>query len=703
MKKLLIGLCVVLSLIIFASCEAEIETATLRIEMKNSRRTIQPDKENLDIYGYKIIAVSPDGKESNPYYTYYSYINLEGLNVGKWTIKVYGFNSDREDLSYGEGEISLIAGKNTISISLDELIGEGDLSVTLDWSESGIDDVKTIQTTFRSQSGEEIVLTPSSPQGGKSTITHMNLPAGSYTLQVALLDRNGRKLQGLAEAVRISNGTVSRATLKFYSVDEDESTETTITISDKTAVPVEVKIVGVESLIEAGKPFTVAISVPEDSKITEKSLDSTWFLDGVELGKGNEYTFKNGVDEGRHRIDVTTSTGEEGSVGSQYVYFQAASSTTEGDPYQKITLQNGSTFIFGKNTIMKLLPNNYILAASNQYRRMQLINIKDTSAVVVAEYTFDQLKIGDYTVADFTTTGAANEQYYSVIVLCNATSACKAVNLMVSKTQISYCDEETEFDENGGADKVCRFVNIAEAKGVFIATMENASKTRLGFLSFNLRPSVGKMICRKYRNISQATLNFGYSGFRAIASLPDMGYVVAAAGQRAKVMECYYDTRYNSSSITEYNMWVSWEDYMEYYNKKQTKDEFLSAYDCDFLTPDGSYAFILSEEGIYYYKGSPESIDDYEEYHVEKTAEGTIGAITMAGDTCYGYMIDNSEKKLYTVVPTPRSGYYYLEKSTSIALDASTYNALEISRDGTYLLVYNRDNCLKANIIKIAR
>ena len=154
MKKLFIVLCVLLTLVGFISCETQTETATLRVEMKNSRRTIQPGEDNLEIYGYKIVTVSPDGKESEPYYTYYSYLNLEGLNVGKWSIKVYGFNSDRKDIVYGEGEISLIAGKNTIAISLDELVGEGDLSVLLDWSESGVDGVTTIDTVFKSQDGK---------------------------------------------------------------------------------------------------------------------------------------------------------------------------------------------------------------------------------------------------------------------------------------------------------------------------------------------------------------------------------------------------------------------------------------------------------------------------------------------------------------------------------------------------------------------
>ena len=80
MKKYIVGLFVLLTLFSFISCKAELETATLRVEMDSERRTLKPDEKEMSIYGYKVIAVSPDGKESDPYYTYYSYINIDGLN-----------------------------------------------------------------------------------------------------------------------------------------------------------------------------------------------------------------------------------------------------------------------------------------------------------------------------------------------------------------------------------------------------------------------------------------------------------------------------------------------------------------------------------------------------------------------------------------------------------------------------------------------
>ena len=49
----------------------------------------------MEVYGYRIILIGPDSKEAEPRYTYYSYINLDGLTVGRWKIKVFGFNKEQ--------------------------------------------------------------------------------------------------------------------------------------------------------------------------------------------------------------------------------------------------------------------------------------------------------------------------------------------------------------------------------------------------------------------------------------------------------------------------------------------------------------------------------------------------------------------------------------------------------------------------------
>lgn len=708
MKKSFITLCIILSVmtvLIEVGCKAEKESASLRVEMRSSRRTVKPTDEAMEIYGYKVITVSPEGKESDPYYTYYSYINLDGLSVGKWKIKVYGFNSARKDLSYGEGEISLIAGKNTIAISLDELVGSGDLKLTLKWDENVIKNVKNIHTVFKSQSGNEIILSPSTPAGGECTIYHTSLKAGSYTLQAELIDTDGNKLHGLATAIRITNETVTEETLHFVS-SEEESAEAGITISDKTATPVEVSIVGVESLIEADKVFTVAISVPSDSKITEKDLNTVWYLDGIEIGKGNSYTFKSGVSEGSHRIDVVTSTGEAGSLGSQSFSFRAALSTKEGDLYQKITLSasSNSELVLGGNAVMHFLPNNYLLIANNKSNIIQLVKMTASSYLVVASYSYSEAGIGEYDVADFATTGNANESYYSVIVLCNSASSCKAVNLMVSTTQVTFNDEETSFDSSGGANKACRFVKIVEGDNVFIAQIENIGKTRMGYIAFNFRPNSGNMINRDGRYINSPTLEFGYSGFKDMAALPSTGRFISISGQRGKVGEAHYNDSYDYAGFSEYFMWVSWDDYVKYYNDNKTKDEFRDGISCGFLESTGTYAFVLSSEKIVYYKKASSSADGYEMYREDTIADERISTIEMCRDTKYGYMLDRTERKLITLTPRPNEdGFYVLEKGNAIEIESDLYDSIEISSDGKWLAIFNSADCSQIVIVKASR
>ncbi len=690
--------------ITMSSCNTEAESATLRIELKSSRRTIEPE-EDYEIYGYRITAISPDGKESDPHYTYYSYMNLDGLCIGEWKIKVYGFNSDRNDLSYGEGKISLVTGKNTISIALTELVGEGDLSVTLDWRDANLEDVKEIRTVFKNQQGEAIKLSPTTPSNGRSMIIHSGLPSGSYTLQVELLDGEGKKLHGLAEAIRISNKSVTKAEIVFPGISLPEKGDAGITISDRTSTPVEVEITGIESLIEADRPFTTAVEIPSDSSVEVKDLSVVWLLDGVEIGRGSTWTFSEGVAEGWHRIDVMTDTGEEGSVGSSSYIFQAALSTKEGDPYQKITITNGEDFVLGEESVMHFLPNNLLLIFSNFYRTVQLVSIENRNAKVCAEYSYSELNIDDnYTVADFASSGSAEDAYYSVIALANSSSSCIAYNLIVSKNQISQIDEETSFDASQSSSRACRFVNITEGKNIFVATIENKTKTRMGYVLFNINPGEGNMVNRECYIYDPKT-ELGYSGFQALSSLPDTGFTISISAQRGRVIKAAFRNGSKFSSYSDYRMWKSFEEYVEAYDRNETLDEFSGGYGCGFLTSDGTYAFVLAKDGIVYYRlDGPYSADDYTQYAIKELPSSSIGAIEMCSDVRYGYMIDNEKRDLVTLqIAQGDDGNYYLNEGTRIALESSSCDTITISKDGRYLAVYDSAQCRNVMFIKASR
>ena len=188
MKRVVYVLLCILLALSLQSCSDNVESATLRVEMNKSVRTLSPLRENMEIYGYRVIAVGPDGKESDPRYTYYSYINLDNLSVGEWTIKVYGFNQDRVDLCYGETTVYLTAGKNSAKVSVDQLVGKGSLTITLKWDDKAFPKAKSVFVTLTAQDGTEISLLPSEPSDNSVVIVKDNMDTGSYKFTTKLLD-----------------------------------------------------------------------------------------------------------------------------------------------------------------------------------------------------------------------------------------------------------------------------------------------------------------------------------------------------------------------------------------------------------------------------------------------------------------------------------------------------------------------------------
>ena len=240
----------------------------------------------------------------------------------------------------------------------------------------------------------------------------------------------------------------------------------------------EVEINGLESLMEANKAFTLNIMLPKSSPLTINDLETIWFLNGEEVGRGSEITFEKGVEKGVHRIDVITETKDKGSMGSNSISFQAASNTNHGDPYQKYTLNDGSEWKLGSGVVMHFLSDNRLLIASNQYKTVQLVATNGIIPVVESEYTYSDLGF-DGEVADFSSYGEEDDGFWNVVFLINQKLSCKAVNVMVSKNQLIVTDEATNFDKNGGEGKADKFVSISPCKSTLIATIQSNDRRRI--------------------------------------------------------------------------------------------------------------------------------------------------------------------------------------------------------------------------------
>lgn len=697
-KLVLIGLFLLLAVI---SCSSEPETTTLRVEMDKGKRTVAPSQGNMEIYGYRIIPVNAEGKEQTERYTYYSYINLDGLTVGEWTIKVYGFSKDRMDLAYGESKVNLVRGKNTTKIEVKELIGTGELDLSLLWDIAQFPTAYRIETHMCTQSGEDVPAEATTPSEGSSSLHISNLKAGSYILQCYLVDKENTKLSGFTEAIRIANNVTSSATIRFS--DPAEAPSTDVLLSDLTSTPVELKINGLETLVEATKAFTVNVSVLSQN-LTASQLQIKWYLDGTPIGEGELCTLKHGATEGLHRLDVLAYTSDNGSVGSTTFTFQAASSSEPGAPYQRNILQEGSLYKMGEDTVTRFLPDGRLVIVSNCHRTITLVDISGATPKLVKEFSFEELNITG-TVADFASTGEEGENNYSVIFLVNDGYHPKILNIIVSRDQMTYSDKAENLDPTEESNPATDLISLVPVDKLFIATIQSRDKARMGYIYINQNPNHGEIIHRNDWFILDPKMEYGYSGFKNMASLPDTGYTIITSGQRSKILRCVMQAS-GKASVSESMMWTSWNDYMESYRKGKSKAEFNDGHDCGFLTPDAQYAYVFSTEGIHYYKDQRTKGEEYQEYHVENLTERSIGDIRMCPDTEYGYLIDNTNHRLVTLRPIldgEKGGYVLMEGDWIELPETSNYDRIEINTSGSLLALYNSTNADSITTIKAAR
>lgn len=700
MKRVLFALLCILLALTFQSCSDEVESATLRVEMNKSVRTVSPERENMEIYGYRVVTVGPDGKESAPRYTYYTYINLESLSVGEWTIKVYGFNKDRVDICYGETNVSLIAGKNSAKVNVDQLLGKGSMTLTLKWDDKAFPKAKSVKVTLNAQDGTEISVFPSQESNNSVVIVKDNMDTGSYKFTAKLLDAEGNILSGIAEAIRISNEEKTEGELSFPHSAISESGK--IEISNNTSLPVEVEINGLESLVEENKSFTLNVSLPKSSPLSINDLDTIWFLDGEEVGRGSELTFTGGVSSGIHRIDVITQTKDKGSMGSKGKTFQAASNTSHGDPYQKYTLRDGGEWKLGSGVIIHFLPDNRLIIASNQYETVLLVRTDGVFPVVESEYTYSALGF-DGKVADFSSYGDEDDGFWNVVFLINQNLGCKAVNVMVSKSQLIVIDEASGFDSSGGDGRADKFISIVPCKTTLVATIQSNDRRRMGIVLFNQNAEKGNLVRRDNYYSLDAQLEWGGTGFKNMSAIPEMGFVMVTSGERSKVYN--FSPSSSGISIREHMMWKDEDTFYDYYYQNRFKAEFLDARSCGFLTRNGDYAYVFTPTAIHYYKRDYGKSDSYNLYHTESINEDGTSIIKMAPDAEYSYLIDNKNGRLYTLRSEESSSEngYVLKRGSWIDCDVSGANEIEISLSGEFLAVYNKNNTSCINIIKTAR
>ena len=377
-----------MALVILPSCEEGASHATLRVNLRKDR-SIVPLDYPLEIDSYRIAGEGP-GSESFDIETNKESISLDGLVIGEWTITAEGRNSNKDVLVTGTTTHRLSTTNGSCTIVLEDLVGSGTLSIELKWDPDRIVSEPSIELEVTPQYGEKetrtLDLTSMDENAGTASYEGVDYPAGSYVLAARLFD-GSVQVAGFVEAVRIVGGETSSGTIVF-DLDKFPVEPGTLDLVDNTGVPVSCTISGLEDTVDADIPVTVAISADTDDL---GSYMIVWYLDGNQIGEGEEATFTPSA--GTHRLDVVASTSRIGTSGSASMNFEAVAITDPGVPSKGNLVESSASVPLAGDTTVRFLPDGNVLIISNAEEKVYIATVIRSSLDFLRTYSFSELSM----------------------------------------------------------------------------------------------------------------------------------------------------------------------------------------------------------------------------------------------------------------------------------------------------------------------
>lgn len=411
---------VLFTLLLLFSCKAEESTATLRVNIDRGKRTISPSASQLNIQTFSIYTTGPDGKSGIQKTIYSDSTTIEGLKIGEWTIRVEGKNNEGTVLATGENKIMLSTANNVVEVSLTELYGKGNLDISFKWDNKRITGTK-LTASLKPQSGENTIdISDKLIKDSDYTysLQMQGLNAGSYVMTGSLYSNN-EKVGGFTEAIRISNGVTTSGTI---SLGLDKIINTDIGFSNLTSVPIECKIEGITSLLPSRENLNASLKITTNN-ISESSLNSEWFLDGVSVGEGRTVSIK--PEPGDHRLDVVVSTEHSGSVGSASVTFTAAN-LFKGLPYRLNIYKGDDNLMLSGKTVVRIVPDgdalktNNIMVISRDKKYLQTLIMGENSYRISQSQSLTDPSWGyKYEVADVVFEGTPRNGTVNAALICD--------------------------------------------------------------------------------------------------------------------------------------------------------------------------------------------------------------------------------------------------------------------------------------------
>ena len=665
-------------LMVFTSCAESEDTASMRIVLdRNTSRLIAPADFPLEVKKYRIDGTGPNNEKIS-ITTAKSSATLDGLTIGQWTLKATGLNEKNAPIVQGSTTFNLSASNTTCTIMLGELVGQGNLSVSLKWDKARVV-APTITLELKKQGVPEPTQLHASMNEplGTATLTEDKLASGSYIL-IGKLHSQNVLVSGFVEAVRIVEGKTSHADIEF-SLDMFPSAPGSIQLINEAGLPVYCTIKGLTDEVSAGEPRSISLE-PEDETLKEVTVD--WYVDGTYQATGMNYEMT--PEPGLHRLDAVAYTDKIGSYGSTGMNFSAVVNTEKGVPGNRFSVGASNGLKLGGSTLVHFLPNGNFLLFSKANSSMQLCAISRSTVNVLAEWTAADFEFLNGNPVECLSRTLDSDNI-TIMVTANNPAKTYHLNYNLPSETMTFVE-----DDRGVVADIGPYLNMfVETFSTDMAfydevhgTFDFIGKTIGYFDGIYFRMVKGKEACGDWFSYDFTDFNakfmtcephLDFKNMTAFASTYDgRTYLVGNADA-----QIYYILNKPDGRVTTGNTNISTTKYKGLDEMEATKDDWFILKGPSFLSSVDSKTFA-------------------EKCYLNESGLGDI-EFNDATDMLYG--IDKSTGSISVYTVNPATGAIALK--TSVAPKATNIDRLCFSPGGSYLIAYNKNNGDSLDIFRI--
>ena len=681
MIRLLTTFFVAITLVVFPSCEEPKTHGTKRINLEQGTRSIVPSGYPLEVEEYRIIGQGPQGADFEVR-TERTSITVEGLVSGEWLLEAEGMNAHGDVLVTGSTVFAFSASNPSTTITLDELVGTGSLSLTLSWDPSLIVGSAEVELSIRPQFGPdtETMLTLSSINTNAGTATYIgdDYEAGSYVLSAKLFD-SGILVAGGAEAVRIAGNQESEGEIVF-DLNKNPTEPGTLEIVNTTGVPVTFTISGIEDTVEADTEISVSLTSTADSV---ENYQVSWYLNGEKLGEGSSLSFSPSL--GVHRLDAVAASSLIGSTSSAAVNFEAVTSVAEGVPNQGGIVRDGTGGInLGSDAIVQFMPNGNLMIFSNEDETVQVGRIIRNSITIEHETSYSSLGITG-TVSTFAI-GEYSSSIYKVLVGVNDPFSVKLYNYSPSNHSMTKTVEADashmhidHVKEKDVPPAYCDYAAMAlKMDDSAIISIMDRDRKYMNYVFFRIDETDPEEFVRTNRSIL---------GLDALGIIPYLA--TSSADGYAFACPDFYTiiVKYMENKQGAYEAYIDMD--ADPYVETPTGLAYIS--DSTMLVQTSEYLTLIEEEDI----------DNWVRKSSEEMDSPNTSGLTSSADYKYAYYIDHTSEEIVTLAITDSGQSYNEIARTPLLLeDADT---IAISPSGINMVLIDESNPESLAIMRIKR